>query len=90
MQDAMSFEEVDVVCTAAGFEAQDGGWVAAARHVLATNTFAMVEGSILDQFSASAMIQVFDALSERNRVKLAAMPMVLAHDMVFKILDRVR
>lgn len=89
MTDPLTFEEVDVVSSARGFEAADGGWLAAARWVVENRTFAMVEGSILDLFSASAMVQVYDRLSERNQAKLVAMPMVAAHNLVFKILKRV-
>lgn len=89
MSDPMSYEDVEAVSSARGFEAEDGGWVAAARYALAHNSFVMVEGSILDTFSASAMIQVYDRLSERNQAKLAAMSMVQAHTVVFQILEKV-
>jgi hypothetical protein len=41
-------------------------------------------GMMLDLFSASAMVQVYDALNDANRAKLGAMDLRLAHRIVFK------
>ena len=43
-------------------------------------------GMPLDLFSASAMVQVYDALNETNRAKLEAMDLRLAHHIVFHVL----
>lgn len=47
-------------------------------------------GMLLDLFSAGAMLQVYEALSEANRVRLVAMTLPLAHGVVFRILTKAR
>lgn len=63
------------------------GWVDAVRRVAAEG-FKVVDGVVVDQFSASAMIQVHDALSEANRAKFAAMPVAQAHAITFRIIAK--
>ena len=63
-------------------------WLPVARQVVATNTFAEVDGVILDQFSASVMTQVHDALSPPNAEKFSAMPLAQAHDIAFKLVAK--
>lgn len=46
------------------------------------------EGMALDLFSASVMVQVYDALSEANQAKFAAMPLTTAHNVAFKLANR--
>lgn len=63
-------------------------WLPAAREVVETQTAAKVDGVLLDLFSASTMVQVHDGLGEANAAKFAAMPLPAAHEIAFKIADR--
>ena len=45
-------------------------------------------GVLLDAFSASAMVQVYDALNEANREKLCGMDVRMAHHIVFDLLAK--
>ena len=44
-----------------------------------------VDGMLLDHFSASALVQIFDALSPENQAKLSAMSLDKAMDIVWKL-----
>lgn len=44
-----------------------------------------VDGMLLDHFSASALVQIFDALSPENQAKLEAMSLDRAMDVVWKL-----
>jgi hypothetical protein len=46
------------------------------------------EGMILDLFSASAMIQVHDALSGANQARFAAMSLTTAHAVAFRLIAK--
>jgi hypothetical protein len=43
-------------------------------------------GMLVDLFSASVMVQVFDALNDRNKARLNAMDLRLAHRIVFRVI----
>jgi hypothetical protein len=45
---------------------------------------------LLDAFTASLMVQVHDALSPENAAKFAAMPLMKAHTITMKILEKQR
>jgi hypothetical protein len=47
-----------------------------------------VDGTKIDQFSASALTQVYDALSPENQAKLSAMPIERAVDVAFKLIKK--
>lgn len=60
----------------------------AARHVISTGSALMVKGTLLDLFSASAVVQVYDALQkEETREKFRSMTLVRAVTISFKLLD---
>lgn len=63
-------------------------WADAAREVVRSNQHQTVEGVLLDLFSASALVGLLDGLSEENRQRLEAMPLVRAHDVAMKVLSR--
>jgi len=75
------------------------GWVPAARWIVEHRTARRLDpktgqlvpkskrgGVMLDLFSASAMLQVFDNLSEKNKAKFAAMPLPVAHHVAFSVM----
>src|SRR5665213_837930 len=47
-----------------------------------------VDGTKIDQFSASALTQVYDALTPENQAKLNALPLEKAVDVAFKLIKR--
>lgn len=60
-----------------------------AREVVNTGTYNRnVDGMMLDAFSASALVNVYDALSEENKAKLAAMSLDKAMNVVWKLLNK--
>jgi hypothetical protein len=48
--------------------------VAAFRKIVAEKQYAKIDGVMVDLFSASAVVQVYDALNPDNQKKYAAMP----------------
>jgi hypothetical protein len=48
--------------------------IAALRAIVARGQYAKVDGVMVDLFSASAVVGIYDALSEANRAKYAALP----------------
>ena len=60
--------------------------IAAIRQIVERSQYAKVDGCMIDLFSASAIIKVYDALNETNRSKFAGMPAPAMADMAFKLL----
>jgi hypothetical protein len=60
--------------------------VIAARTVLDTGTAHLVDGVLLDHFTASAIASVADKLSPTNRAKLVSMSLPAAAELVWQIL----
>lgn len=58
-----------------------------ARQVLSGGA-SKVDGMLLDHFSASALVQIYDALSPENQAKLEAMPLDRAMDIVWKLASK--
>ena len=58
------------------------------RKIVAEKQAAKVNEVMVDLFSASAIVQVFDAVGEVNRAKLVAFPVAKVADISFKILNR--
>lgn len=59
--------------------------IADARQILDSGSYKKVDGMLLDHFSASALVQIFDALSPENQAKLEAMALDKAMDIVWKL-----
>lgn len=64
--------------------------IAAIRQIVQTGQMAKVDGFRVDTFSASAIVQVYDALSPANQAKYAAMSVEKAADVAFKLVNRSR
>lgn len=47
--------------------------IAAFRRIVAEKQYAKIDGTMIDLFSASVVVNVYDALNEENRAKFAAM-----------------
>lgn len=66
---------------------QDGaGIIAACREIKETATFAKINGVMVDLFSASAIVAVYDACNETNRAKLLALPVQRMASIAFKFI----
>lgn len=59
--------------------------IAAVRRIVSERQYAKVDGVMVDLFSASAIVAVYDALSEGNRAKFAAMPAPKMAAVAFKL-----
>jgi hypothetical protein len=60
--------------------------IEAIRAIVAEGQYAKVDGCMIDLFSAGAVIAVYDALSEENRLKYATMPAPKMATVAFKLL----
>lgn len=58
--------------------------IAAIRAIVDTSTFAKVDGCMVDLFSASAIIAVYDALNTDNRAKFAGLSVHRMASVAFK------
>lgn len=47
--------------------------IEAFRQIVATRSYATIDGCTVDLFTASAVVKVYDALNETNRAKFAAL-----------------
>jgi hypothetical protein len=68
--------------------ADDPANIAKLREAVRTGRATKFGGTVVDVFSASAAIQVYDALSESNRKKMGAMPVKKMMSIVFKMLAK--
>ena len=48
--------------------------IAACRDIVERASFAKIDGVMVDLFSASAIVKVYDAINEVNRVKFERLP----------------
>lgn len=63
-------------------------WLATARGVVLNMQAAEVDGMILDAFTASALVAVWEALGPDARAKFAAMPLPRAAGIAFKLTSK--
>lgn len=59
--------------------------IAAIRNIVTERQYAKVDGIMVDLFTASHIIAVYDALNETNRAKYAAMPVARMAQMAFSL-----
>ena len=62
--------------------------IAAIRQIVTERQYAKVDGLMVDLFSASAIIAVYDALNEVNRTKYAARPARQMASIAFRVMKR--
>lgn len=62
--------------------------VQAAQLVMASGGCKIIDGVLLDHFTASAIVAVNNALSPAGQEKLAGMTLVRAADICFKLINR--
>lgn len=58
------------------------------RQIVASKQAAKVEGVAVDLFSASLVVQVYDALSNENKIKYAAMSVERMVETAYRLNDR--
>ena len=60
------------------------------RWVLDNKQYNRVNGQFMDLMTASVIIQIYDALSETNKAKFAAMKITRMAEVAFKLADKCR
>lgn len=60
--------------------------IEAIREVVANCQYAKIDGSAMDLFTANAICQVYDALSDANKAKFAANKAPIMAKIAFKII----
>lgn len=66
----------------------DPDTIAKLREAVRDKVAVRVKGMTIDVFSASAVIQIYDGLSETNQRKMGALPIKKMMDVVFKMLAK--
>jgi hypothetical protein len=60
------------------------------RQIVNRRTAGKVDGQMVDLFSASAILSIYDALSEENQAKYRAMPIRRMAAVAFALREKVR
>lgn len=60
--------------------------IAACREIVAARQYAKVDGTMVDLFTASAIVTVHDALNEKNQATYSAMPIDRMGLIAFRLL----
>ena len=71
-------------------ETKEAKRVAALRNIVKEHQCKVVEGQLVDAFSASAFIQVYDAVNEANKAKLLSFSLAGAIGACFKLINNQR
>lgn len=64
--------------------------IAAVRRIVQEGQYAKVDGTMIDLFSASAVVKVYDALNEENRARFAALPAGQMAVVAFRVMKGAR
>lgn len=60
--------------------------IAACRSIVANGQYEKINGRMVDAFTASAIVKVYDALSDASKQKLLALPVTRMAAIVFQVL----
>lgn len=60
--------------------------IAAIRRIVAERQYAKVDGCMIDLFTASAIVQVFDKLNDTNKAKYANLPAPRMGQIAFQLM----
>jgi hypothetical protein len=60
----------------------------AVRQIVTNSQYAKIDGIMLDLFSASAIIKVYDAINEANQIKYRSLPVYKMADIAFKLMSK--
>lgn len=58
----------------------------ACREILTSKQYAKINGHMVDAFSASAIVKVYDAISAANKAKFEALPVARMASIAFKLI----
>lgn len=58
----------------------------ACRAIMAAQQYAKINGHMVDLFTASAIVKVYDAVNDANKAKLAALPIARIASIAFQVL----
>ena len=61
--------------------------IKACREIVASCSYQKIDGVTVDLFSASTIVQVFDALKPANQEKMAALPVSKMAALAFKLVS---
>ena len=62
--------------------------IKAVRQIVESCQYAKVDGIMLDLYSASAILKVYDAINEANQAKYRALPVYRMADIAFKVMSK--
>ncbi len=62
--------------------------IAAIRRILEERQYAKIDGTMIDGFSASLILSVYDQLNESNRLKFASMPAGRMGLVAYELMER--
>lgn len=60
--------------------------IAACRSIVANGQYEKINGHMVDLFTASAIVKVYDALNETDQTKFRALPVARMASIVFQLL----
>jgi hypothetical protein len=61
--------------------------MAALRQIVAESQYAKIDGTMVDLYTASAIVQIYDALNDANRAKFASFPVGMMAKVAFKLMQ---
>ena len=68
-------------------KAKDGDQIiGACRSIVANGQYEKINGHMVDLFTASAIVKVYDAINEANQAKFKALPVVRMASIAFQLL----
>ena len=62
--------------------------IEALRQIVRDSQYAKIDGIMVDLFSASAIIGIYDRISEANQAKYREMPVYKMADIAFKLMEK--
>lgn len=60
--------------------------ITALRDIVERKQYAKINGAMVDLYTASAIVKVYDALNDANKAKLAAQPLPKMATIAFKLI----
>lgn len=61
--------------------------IAACRSIVADKQYAKINGFMVDTFTASAIVKLYDAVNDANKAKLLSVPVQRMASIAFKVLS---
>jgi hypothetical protein len=60
------------------------------RDILSRKQAKKIKGHLVDTFTASAVVQVYDGVNDANKKKMSKLPLPKMVDLVWKVISRIR